>query len=151
VTPPARPLKIPARVMTLLRAHLESGYPLEACGVLLGRDDEREQSAVEFRPMRNTVQDRPHDRYQLDPREQLAAQREAHARGLEIIGIVHSHPDHPARPSRFDTDRAMEIRDSFSAYVVARVERRGMIEARAYRLDEPKASFEEMPLVIDDA
>lgn len=137
--------------MARVRAHLEGAYPLEGCGLLVGRVAEGEQSALEFRPMRNTVTDRPHDRYQLDPREQLAAQREAHQRGLEIIGIVHSHPDHPARPSQFDTDRALEIRDSFSAYVVARVEAGGMIEARAFRLDEAARRFDEIPLLIDDA
>jgi proteasome lid subunit RPN8/RPN11 len=144
-------LRLPLPVMARVKSHLEAGYPLEACGVLVGLIAPEGGKALEFRPMRNAVLDRPHDRYQLDPREQLAVQREAHERGLEIIGIVHSHPDHPARPSQFDTDRAAEIRDSFSAYVVARVEAQGMVEARAFRLDEAKARFEEIPLLIEDA
>ena len=144
-------LSIPGSVMSGVRSHLEAGYPLEACGLLIGRIDAGAYSAREFRPMRNTVVDRARDRYQLDPREQLAVQRDAHGRGLEIIGIVHSHPDHPARPSQFDTDRALEIRDSFSAYVVAAVQGGRMVEAGAFLLDEASHLFEAIPLVIDDA
>lgn len=141
-------LTIPSSVMARVRAHLEAGYPNEACGVLIGGIEGETYSAREFRPIRNTVVDRPHDRYLLDPREQLQAQREAHGRGLEIIGIVHSHPDHPARPSQFDADRAMEIRDSFSAYVVASVELGHMVEARAFRLNEASHRFEEQALAV---
>ena len=151
MTPAGFRLSIPRSVMSGLRSHLEAGYPLEACGVLIGRIDGQTYTVREFRPMRNTVVDRPHDRYRFDDLEHLRVQREAEGRGLEIIGIVHSHPDHPARPSAFDTNWAMDSRDSFNAYVVARVERGGMMEARTYRLSLERARFEEEPLLIDDA
>lgn len=41
-------------------------------------------------------------RYWIDPRELLEAQRYGRDRQLEIIGIYHSHPDHPAMPSECD-------------------------------------------------
>jgi len=139
-------LSVPRPVMDAVSRALEAGYPNEACGALIGRpgDGTRPHEALEFRPMRNTVQDRPWDRYSLDPLEQLRVQKDAEARGLEIIGFVHSHPDHPPRPSQFDTEHAWP----FYSYIVARVARGKLAEARAFRLDEAAGTFREEPLTI---
>ncbi len=133
--------------MDAVAQHLEAGYPNEACGALIGRAGDRTQphQALEFRPMRNTVTERPWDRYVLDPLEQLQVQKDAESRGLEIIGFVHSHPDHPPRPSQFDTEHAWP----FYSYVVAAVAQGKMAEARAWRLDEGTKTFREEPLTID--
>lgn len=136
-------LQVPAAVMARLRAHLEAGYPNEACGALIGEVDERVHRVRDFRPMRNTITDRPRDRYALDPLEQLQVQKEAEASGLEIIGFAHSHPDHPPVPSRFDTDHAW----TFYSYVVASVQAGQLAEARSWRLNDAK-TFEEEPLEI---
>lgn len=130
--------------MAEVRAHLEAGYPNEACGALVGRlaaGDGRHE-VVEFHAMRNTVTDRPWDRYNLDPLEQLRVQKDAESRGLEIIGFVHSHPDHPPVPSVFDTEQAWP----FYSYVVASVRQGTLAEARSWRLDEETRSFLEEPL-----
>ena len=129
--------------MDRMREHLEGGYPNEACGALLGRDNAGNHEVVEFRGMRNTIEDRPRDRYALDPLEQLRVQKDAEARGLEIIGFAHSHPDHPPIPSRFDSDNAW----SFYSYVVASVQDGRLSEARSWRLGDGQR-FKEEPLVI---
>jgi len=41
-------------------------------------------------------------RFALDPREQLHAQRWARARGLQVLGTAHSHPEGEPEPSRLD-------------------------------------------------
>jgi proteasome lid subunit RPN8/RPN11 len=140
-------LRVPRPVMDAIGRHLEGGYPNEACGALIGRagDATQPHQALEFRPMRNTVTDRPWDRYVLDPLEQLRVQKDAEARGLEIIGFVHSHPDHPPRPSEFDTEHAWP----FYSYLVASVAQGKMAEARAWRLDEGTSRFHEEPLTIE--
>jgi proteasome lid subunit RPN8/RPN11 len=133
-------LRIAAPVMAELRQHLEAGYPNEACGALIGRADDESREVLEFRPMRNTITDRPWDRYALDPLEQLRVQKDAEARGLEIIGFAHSHPDHPAKPSKFDQDHAW----SFYSYIVASVEKGKLVQASSWRLND--GSFDEEPL-----
>ena len=129
--------------MDRMREHLEGGYPNEACGALLGREKGDNHEVVEFRGMRNTIEDRPRDRYALDPLEQLRVQKDAEARGLEIVGFAHSHPDHPPIPSRFDSDNAW----SFYSYVVASVQEGRFSEARSWRLGDGQ-HFKEEPLVI---
>ena len=123
-----------------MRRHLEHGYPNEACGALLGRVDGEAHEVTEFRGMRNTVEDRPWDRYALDPLEQLRVQKDAEARGLEIIGFAHSHPDHRPIPSRFDADNAW----TFYSYVVASVRKGKFAEARSWRLDDVQVFHEEL-------
>lgn len=130
--------------MDRMREHLEAGYPNEACGALIGTAVDTVHDVTEFAGMRNTVTDRPWDRYALDPLEQLRVQKDAEARGLEIIGFAHSHPDHPAVPSRFDAEHAW----SFYSYVVASVRQGSFAEARAWRLRERDQAFDEEPLEV---
>jgi proteasome lid subunit RPN8/RPN11 len=83
-----------------------AAYPNEGCGVLLGRRDGTRMVIVDVTSARNMWTERSADRYDLDPVDFMKADRDARSRGLDVAGIWHSHPDHPARPSQFDTDRA---------------------------------------------
>src|SRR5438045_9565254 len=65
-----------------------------------------DRTVTEVRRARNIIVDRARDRYEIDPRDHIRIQREADDKGMEIIGYYHSHPDHPAQASRFDTERA---------------------------------------------
>lgn len=90
--------------------------------------------------MANLNHERPHDRYDLDPAGFLAADREARSAGLEIVGIWHSHPDHPARPSATDLAGAWEG----WSYVIVAVTADGAGELRSWRLEDGR--FAEEPL-----
>jgi proteasome lid subunit RPN8/RPN11 len=46
------------------------------------------------------------NRFLIDPLDQLRVEKGARARGLDVLGYYHSHPDHPARPSIYDRDHA---------------------------------------------
>ena len=85
----------------------EAAYPLEGCGILLGQPGANAE-VTEVRPATNTRggADRGRDRYLMDPRDIMLAQREADDAGLDIVGFWHSHPDHPSRPSQYDADHA---------------------------------------------
>ena len=104
-------LTLPRALADAIRHHAERDYPEECCGVLLGRvvldGDGASRVAVEARACANArVGEAKHDRYAIAPQELIAAQREARARGLLIIGFYHSHPDHPAEPSATDAAEA---------------------------------------------
>lgn len=86
-----------------IQAHAREGYPFEVCGLLLRAAAGDAGRIVAARRMPNHEQEQPRVRYVIDPLEQLRADDEARAAGLEIAGYYHSHPDHPARPS--ETDR----------------------------------------------
>lgn len=98
-------LLLPPAVRAELEAAATAGYPDETCGLLLGLNDARGCRIAAQRTARNLNRVRAADRFELDPQDYLAAENEAARAGLEVVGIWHSHPDHPARPS--ETDRAM--------------------------------------------
>jgi [CysO sulfur-carrier protein]-S-L-cysteine hydrolase len=82
--------------------HAYDGLPDEACG-LLGGDPETGRVGV-FYPCRNTAESSRV--YTVDPRDHLRADRDAESRGLEIVGVMHSHTHTEAYPSPTDVAQA---------------------------------------------
>lgn len=70
--------------------------PLEACGLLGGRDGR----ATQFHEMTNAEASGEH--YSMVPGEQFAAVKAMRAAGLKMLAIWHSHPASPARMSEED-------------------------------------------------
>jgi len=96
-----------------LRRHGEETYPYECCGALLGTFRESDRVVQQIVRCGNTRDDRPQDRYNIDPRELIAIQRQAAQQELEIVGFYHSHPDHPAQWSQTDLAEAHWIGCSY--------------------------------------
>jgi len=84
------------------------GYPNEICGLLLGSITEQGWTVHEIRQVKNINDTRASDRFQLDPAGYQAVDREIRGTGIEIIGVFHSHPDCPAKPSPTDLENAWE-------------------------------------------
>jgi proteasome lid subunit RPN8/RPN11 len=103
-----------------IRRHGEEAFPHECCGVLLGRLEGDERVVEAAMRAGNTRLDSPHNRYNIDPRELVRIQRESRARGLDIVGFYHSHPDHPPRWSQTDLAEAHWVGCS---YVITSVEK----------------------------
>lgn len=128
------------RVAEILRL-LEAGYPHEACGYLVGRlgDPDRVTGII---PMRNMNAERARDRFDMDPSEQLVAERAARAAGASLIGVYHSHPDHPARPSATD----LAIAQPVYTYLIASIRGGRAAEWTCWRLHEDGTRF--VPRVV---
>lgn len=114
-----------------LRRHGEETYPFECCGVLLGQFTGQDRVVQEVIRCGNTRADRPQDRYHIDPKELIRIQRQATAKGLDIVGFYHSHPDHPARWSQTDLAEAHWMGCS---YVITSVERGQAHDTNAFVL-----------------
>jgi len=135
-------VKITGAVMEAVRAHGAEGYPNEICGVLVGPRGGR--TATEAKRARNLIVERSRDRYEIDPADHLRIQREADADGHDIIGYYHSHPDHPAQASRFDTERAW----SGYVYVIVSVANGEPVDANAFVAENDGGPFRSEPLEI---
>ena len=135
-----KPLGIPSAVQEQLDRWISAGYPEEVCGLLVGHTTDEDVDVVRAVPARNLETSRRQDRFKLAPDDWLATENKARAEGLEIIGIWHSHPDHPARPSQTDLKAAWEG----YAYLIVSVTARGIADVRSWRLVE--GSFEEQPI-----
>src|SRR5437870_2802037 len=95
-------LQIPAALLALIHEHAKESYPEECCGIFIGTRQGSSRIALELRRAGNLNTERARDRYLMDSKDQLAAEKAARSKNLEVIGYYHSHPDHPARPSATD-------------------------------------------------
>jgi proteasome lid subunit RPN8/RPN11 len=145
-------------------------YPQEGCGLIVGRrvfdgskaaqgveDTYREaisvipventwdESQVEVTDQADTLENNHgrHDRYWIDPVILLHTQRTAREQGLEIIGIYHSHPDHPAVPSECDRRLAWPL----YSYLIASVSQGQVVDLQSWRLDQAE-QFQPEPVKI---
>jgi proteasome lid subunit RPN8/RPN11 len=125
-----------------IEAHGAEGYPNEICGIMLGPPGDH--VVAEVRRARNIIVERSRDRYEIDPRDHIRIQREADSAGLDIIGYYHSHPDHPAQASRFDTERAW----AGYVYVIVSIEKGKPVDANAFVADQDGGPFRPEPLEI---
>ncbi|MEE8299622.1 MAG: M67 family metallopeptidase [Thermodesulfobacteriota bacterium] len=123
--------------------HAESGYPNEVCGVLIGKNGK----ITEFKDCRNLNGERARDRYELDPVSFQEADDWARENKMEIIGIYHSHPDHPSIPSEFDRARAWPD----WVYIIFSIDTGKYNDARAWLLDDFDSIFQErkIELILD--
>lgn len=100
--------------LTSIRTHAEQAYPNECCGLILGTVADEIKTVVEIWPTENAWLTQAADqwpeqqgltergRYAVKPEAMLEAMKAGRDRHLSIIGIYHSHPDCPAKPSEFD-------------------------------------------------
>ena len=137
-------LKISPSDYAAIRHHGEETYPHECCGILIGTIEGDTRTVVKTTRCNNICTDSPQARYDIDPRELVRAQREAHERGLDIVGFYHSHPDHPTQWSPTDLEEAHWIGCS---YVITSIEKGKAAQTASFVLsgsrEEDKAFAEE--------
>jgi proteasome lid subunit RPN8/RPN11 len=84
--------------------HAYDGYPLEACGLLGGRPIGDDGRVEVFYPTANEAASAK--LYTVAPQDQMRAMRDADDRGIELVGVMHSHTHTDAYPSPTDVAQA---------------------------------------------
>jgi len=100
-------LQFDGHCLIVLERTLLAAEPEEGCALLLGEHNGATLRVRWIWPCHNVwepAEERP-QRFSLDPREQLLAQRWCRNDGLTVLGAAHSHPNSEAVPS--STDRAL--------------------------------------------
>lgn len=124
----------------------EAAYPFEGCGLLLGPLGAG-KVVRKVVTLKNRLREEGRGRFDFtfSPKEFLRAQRAAEKEKLDVVGIYHTHPDHPPRPSATDESQPML---SGWINVIAGVQGGRFKEAKAWwREDDPKP-FVEVKLTI---
>ncbi len=130
---------IPESVMAQINTHGENSYPDEGAGFLLGTDSNpRVINSIYLLPNARESSAR-HNRYLITARDYLRGELEADRLGLILLGVFHSHPDHPDRPSEFDREWAQP----WFSYVITSVQMGKALESRSWRLRDDRTIFDE--------
>lgn len=129
-----------------IEAHGETTYPNEGAGFVLGSIREGAFAVEAVLPLDNRWEaGEQRRRFRLTPQDALKGELEAERLGLSVIGVFHSHPDHPAQPSQWDLEWATW--PNFS-YLITSVESGKAALTRAWRLRDDRAAFEEDEIQI---
>lgn len=126
-------LRLSASLVDEIRREGELAYPAECCGVLAGYPGEVKE-VLKLVPVTNRRTDDPH-RYLIAPDDLRRIEAELRSSGLEVLGCYHSHPDHPAVPSAFDTDQAWP----WYSYIIVRVDRARAAELISWVLEDDRS------------
>ena len=126
-------------VLQSIADHARRMAPNECCGLLIG-DSARIAKA-------QAVENRAADtfrRYEIDPRDLLAAMKQCRGTGLDVIGAYHSHPRSGAEPSPSDLEEAF---GDFLYLIAGPVAGHVPVPIEAYRLEH--GNFRRIRLVPD--
>jgi proteasome lid subunit RPN8/RPN11 len=128
-----------------MEAHGEHTYPNEGAGFLFGRGDEGSITIEAVTPIDNKREvEAQYNRYQLGPEDFVKAEMAAAHLDLSLIGVFHSHPDHPARPSQFDLDHALP----YFLYLITSIEEGRAAVTTAWQLRLDRSAFDQDSIEI---
>ena len=129
-------------VHEIIAAHGAASYPYEGCGLLLGTSEGGRNVVRLARPLPNVwpVASEKPERFRIDPADWLAVELEAAAEGLDVVGIFHSHPDHPPIASPRDVAWAAFVGYS---YLITQVVGGVPGQSRSWQLTAGRTGFVE--------
>ncbi len=122
----------------------EQAYPFEGCGLLLG-PLEKDKNVQQVVALKNVLREEGRGRFDFSfsPKEFMEAQMAAEKKNLDVVGIFHTHPDHPPRPSATDASQPML---AGWINVIASVHGGKFKEAKAWWREDEQTPFEETAL-----
>jgi proteasome lid subunit RPN8/RPN11 len=137
-----RRVVVPPGVANGIRQHAAEAYPNECCGALFGND----AMITQMLRLPNVTNEGPRRRFLVLPADYRAAEAHASETGAELAGFYHSHPDHPARPSRYDLDHAWP----FFIYLIVSVPNGAPRDMTSWRLRDDRSAFVADALIVEE-
>jgi proteasome lid subunit RPN8/RPN11 len=134
-----------ANVLEEIGRHAAEAYPEECCGALFGAKVNGEVRVRSTERVANRRTDQRERRFSIDPLDYGRLEQLAEASGLGLVGIYHSHPDHPAAPSEYDREHAFP----YFHYLIVAVDAGRPREMTCWILSEDRGTFDREPLRFD--
>ena len=142
-------LRLTQQILEEIQAHGVATYPQEGCGLLLGRVEGQENVAEAIFPVPNRWDNEEEKgyRFRIHDQDMLQAELAAAAQDLDVIGIFHSHPNHP--PDASLRDLAWAAWSGYS-YLITEIRDRKPLRSRSWQLLIDRSGFKEETLEISD-
>jgi proteasome lid subunit RPN8/RPN11 len=135
-------LIIPSVVLDDIKAHSVASYPYEGCGLLLGYVENGVNVVTDVRPLPNLwpVKEEKRTRFRIGADDWQDVEMEAMLDDLDVIGVFHSHPDHP--PLASPRDLAWAAWPGYS-YLITEIRAGGPGDSRSWQLKSDRSGFVE--------
>ena len=138
-------IRLSEKIVDEIESHGEQAYPEECCGMMLGYNENGFQSIEEVIKIDNSQDENRRRRFFITPEQYRFAEQLARKWNMDLLGFYHSHPDHPAAPSAFDTDHALP----WFTYVIVSVDLRKAAAMTAWVLNEERTQFVEQMILVE--
>lgn len=130
-------IQAPARELMVKDA--VQAFPDECCGFLFGEEDAAGNRNIQaIQVVNNAKEGDKRRRFVIAPLDYIRAEQYADDNKLTLLGVYHSHPNHPAIPSEHDRVAAQP----FFSYIIVSVLEGKIGPIRSWRLNEDM-QFEE--------
>jgi len=131
-------IKIDKTAWEKMVSHVESTFPKEGCGLMVGTDGVVQEAV----PVPNSYTGPQEDFFVIDPKDLHRVDRESREKGLDVLGVFHSHPDCDAYFSKRDLEHSCP----WFSYVVLSIKGGRFDHANSYRpdFDQKEAPKEEL-------
>ena len=113
-------------------------YPDECCGFFFGNETGEERIITSLMVVNNSKEGDKRRRFEIAPKDYLDAERYADENEVQLLGVYHSHPNHPAVPSEHDRVAAQP----YFSYVIISVKENEIADLRSWQLNK-NLQFEE--------
>jgi proteasome lid subunit RPN8/RPN11 len=134
-------LNLSPEAESIMRLDSAEAYPYEACGFFFGNIDGNELYIAEAMPIRNDATSNLERRFAISTEDYRMAEKRAEELELDLLGVYHSHPDHPSQPSEHDLRSAVP---GFS-YIIVEVRNGRPMTLRSWTLNNERR-FDEEPV-----
>lgn len=125
-------------VFQAIREHGEQDYPYECCGFLIGKIENGIRTVEGIIKQDNERSSSRETRYLISPDAFKSAESFAKRTQQMMLGIYHSHPDHPARPSDYDRNHAWP----WYTYLIVSVVSGKAGDLTAWELHDDRSAFD---------
>jgi len=105
--------------------------------LLLGEIKKGQKYVREVVMVENINKERAIDRFEIDSKEYMKIDEYGRKKKLDIIGVYHSHPENPPRPSETD----LAIAQPVLSYMIVSVLKGSVIAVRSFKLKEDEKGF----------
>ena len=120
-------LVLPRKLVNQILTHAQQHEHTESCGLI---------SAFAGKPAHyyavKNIATEPSTRFEMEPKQQIAAMKHMREQGEDLLAIVHSHPGSPPVPSTSDRQEAGYPQ---AYYIIVSLDTRGVLEMRGYKID----------------
>jgi proteasome lid subunit RPN8/RPN11 len=131
-------IQLAAAPLAAIRRHAAEAFPEECCGIMGGTTANGVKRVEAVLPLPNGRTDSPGNRYFAPAEAIRQAEAGLRARGLEVIGFYHSHPNAPAKPSAYDLEQATW---PWLSYLIVSVEEGQAKGATSWTLADDRSGF----------
>ncbi len=136
-------IKLTPKVEEAIKIHGEQVFPNECCGFLFGNEIDGRVITLSTR-VENSKEGDQRRRFEISPFDYMKAEQFAIENNTILLGIYHSHPNHPAIASVHDLEKAMP----YFSYVIVSIIEGKYADIKSWKLyDEKRAFYEEQVLI----